>query len=233
MIWGFFTPFHILTLLLAAAALVGLHFLLRGKSRQTQMTALFLLSLSGITAVIYNLVRWGDPLWNLPLHLCSLNAMALPIAVLTRSRRLGNLLLVWCLGALAALILNYDVADESFFGERVAVYFYPHVFEFGIPLLLFSLKLVEKDWRCIGSTMAITMAVYTAVHGVNKLVIHFFPEKNVNYMFSMRPNNPLVELFYSIIPCEYWYMYLVLPIVFVYLCLIYSPEIIRAVKNRR
>lgn len=233
MIWGFFTPFHIATLLLAAAALVGLHFILRGKSREVQTGVLFCLSLSGIAAIIFNLVRWGDPLWNLPLHLCSINAMLLPVAVLTRNKTIGNLLLVWCLGALAALVLNYDVADEAFFSERVVVYFFPHVFEFGIPLLLFSLKLVKKDPRCIGSTMAITMGIYTVVHLINRTIIHFFPDKNVNYMFSIRPNNPLVELFYSIIPYEYWYMYLVLPIVFVYLCIVYSPEIVKMVRRKR
>ena len=232
MIWGFFTPFHIATLAAAAAVLVGLHFVLRGKSAQVQTGVLFCLSLSGIAAIIFNLVRWGDPLWNLPLHLCSINAMLLPVTVLTRNKRLGNLLLVWCLGALAALILNYDVADEPFFSERVTAYFYPHVFEFGIPLLLFSLKLVKKDPRCIGSTLAITMGIYTVVHLINKAIIHFLPDYNVNYMFSIRPSNPLVELFYSIIPCEYWYMYLVLPIAFVYLCIVYSPEIIRAARKR-
>lgn len=233
MTWGFFTPFHITTLILAAAALVGLHFILRSQPPRVQVTVLFCLSLSGVAAIIYNLVRWDDPLWNLPLHLCSINAMVLPVVVLTRNKRLGNLLLVWCLGALAALVLNYDVADEPFLSERVVVYFFPHVFEFGIPLLLFSLKLIEKDPRCIGSTMGITMVIYTVVYGINKLIIHFFPDKNVNYMFSMRPNNPLVEWFYSIIPYEYWYMYLVLPIVFVYLCIVYSPEIVRSVRKKR
>ena len=232
MTWGFFTPFHITTLILAAAALVGLHFILRGKPPRVQIAVLFCLSLSGVAAIIYNLVRWNDPLWNLPLHLCSINAMLLPVAVLTQNKTIGNLLLVWCLGALAALVLNYDVADDSFFSEQVVVYFFPHVFEFGIPLLLFSLKLIEKDPRCIGSTMGITMVIYTVVYGINKLIIHFFPDKNVNYMFSMRPNNPLVEWFYSIIPYEYWYMYLVLPIVFVYLCIVYSPEIVRKVRGR-
>ena len=56
---------------------------------------------------------------------------------------------------------------------------------------------------------------------------------SANYMFSLRPNNPLVDLFYSLIPHPYWYMYLVLPIVVVYLLIIYTPELIRFAKEKK
>jgi hypothetical protein len=52
-------------------------------------------------------------------------------------------------------------------------------------------------------------------------------------MFSLRPNTPLVDLFYSLIPHPYWYMYLVLPIVVVYLLIIYTPELIRFAKEKK
>ena len=232
MTWGFMTPLHITTLVLAAAIIAGLYFALRGASRKVQTGVLLSLSLTGIAAIVYNLLRWDDPLHYLPLHLCSINAMLLPVAVVTRNKTLGNLLLVWCLGALAALILNYDVTDAPVFGEVFNFYYFPHVFEFGIPVLLFALKLIDKDPRCIGSTMGITMVIYTGVHLCNKVINGLWPAVRANYMFSIRPNNPLVELFYQVIPCEYWYMYLVLPIVFVYLVAVYAPEISRAYRNR-
>ena len=90
--WGFFTPQHILTLILAAAMITGLYYILKNKSHKIQTAVLFLLSLSGIAAIIYNLVTWGSPLEYLPLHLCSINALILPVAVLTRNKTLGNLL---------------------------------------------------------------------------------------------------------------------------------------------
>jgi uncharacterized membrane protein YwaF len=96
--WGFFTPQHILTLMLAAAMLDGLYLWIRNKSPKFQTGVLFALSLSGVAAIVYNLLRWDSPLQYLPLHLCSLNAMVLPVAVLTRNTTLGNLLMVWCLG---------------------------------------------------------------------------------------------------------------------------------------
>ena len=233
--WGFFTPTHILTLMLAAVMVTGLYFGLKNKSQKVQTMVLFPLSLSGIAAIIFNLLRWGSPLEYLPLHLCSINAMLLPFAVLTRNKTLGNLLLLWCLGALVALVANFEMAEAVLFSESFNFYFFPHVFEFGIPVLLFKLGLVKKDPECIGSTMTITMFLYTLVHlcnlGINRYCAVVGNGIRVNYMFSVEPTNPLVALFHQLIPYEYWYMYMVLPIVGLYLMLVYAPEL--TARSRR
>ncbi len=227
--WGFFTPAHILTLALAVAMLLGLYYLLKNKSRRVQTAVLFCLSCSGIAAIVYNLLRWDSPLEYLPLHLCSINAMILPVVVLTRSKTWGNLLMVWCLGALAALIMNFEMADAVIFGEAFNFYYFPHIFEFGIPLLLFKLGHVKKDAKCIGSTLLITMLLYTFVHLCNLSINHYCAAIGsairVNYMFSIDPSNPLVALFHKLVPFQYWYMYMVLPIVAGYLLIIYAPEL--------
>ena len=227
--WGFFTPTHILTLVLAAAMVIGLYYGLKNKSQKIQTMVLFPLSLSGIAAIIFNLVRWGSPLEYLPLHLCSINAMLLPIAVLTRSTRLGNLLLVWCLGALVALIANFEMVEAELFTASFNFYFFPHVFEFGIPVLLIKLGLVKKDPECIPTTICGTMLIYTLVHlcnvGINRYCAMVGNGIRVNYMFSLEPANPLVALFHKLIPYTYWHMYLVLPIVLVYLLALYYPEL--------
>jgi len=228
--WGFFTPQHILTLVLAAAMLTALYHGLKNKSQKFQTALLFPLSLSGVIAIVYNLIRWGAPLEYLPLHLCSVNALLLPVVVLTRNKTLGNLLLLWCLGALVALVANFEMVDAALFDESFCFYYFPHVFEFGIPVLLFKLGLVRKDASCIRSTLTITMLLYTLVHLCN-VVINRYCGVSVNYMFSMEATNPLTALFYRVIPCEYWHMYMVLPIVGVYLVLVYAPEL--SVKYRR
>lgn len=108
----------------------------------------------------------------------------------------------------------------------------PHAVEFGIPILLVTLGHLKKDSKCIVSTMAMSMVLYTVVHFIN-LGINAYAQANsisygggifqANYMFHLCPNNPLLDLFYSMIPYRYWYMYLVLPVVFVYLLIVYSP----------
>lgn len=227
--WGFFTPAHILTLALAAAMLTALYYGLRNKSAKTQTAVLFVLSLSGIAAIVYNLLRWGSPLEYLPLHLCSLNAMVLPVAVLTRSKTLGNLLLVWCLGALVALVANFEMTEAEVLGESFNFYYFPHVFEFGVPVLLIKLGLVKKDVSCIRSTLTITMALYTLVHlcnvGINRYCMAVGSDIRVNYMFSLEPTNPLTALFHKVIPYAYWHMYMAIPIVSAYLLLVYAPEL--------
>lgn len=230
--WGFFTPAHILSLVAAALMLIALYWILKNKSPKVQIWVLFPLSCSGIVAIIFNLLRWGSPLDYLPLHLCSLNALVLPVAVLTRNKTISNLLLVWCLGALVALVANFEVQTTKLFGEAFCFYYFPHIFEFGIPVLLFKLGLVKKDPRCIGSTIGITMLVYTFVHFCNKAIEHY-AGIHTNYMFSRESTNPVTALFYQIIPYEYWYMYLVMVVVAVYLLILYAPELLSWYRNRK
>ncbi len=243
MVWGSFGVCHILSLVFGAGIIAALYFILRNKSVKVQTVTLAVLSFSGIAAIVYNLVSWGSPLEYLPFHLCSLNAMVLPIAVITKNKVLNNLLLLWSVGALFALILNTSVSETEIFGWVFVFYFFPHVLELGIPILMFALGLVKKDARCIFSTVAITVSSYTVIHFIN-LFINSYAQKNgilnsagdilsVNYMFSISPENPLLELFYSIIPRSYWYMYLSFVIVVVYLLLVYARQIITLIKSKR
>ena len=61
MIWGFMTPAHIITLILAAVMNVALYYLLRNKSQKTQTLVLLPFSMLGIAAIIYNLLMWDAP----------------------------------------------------------------------------------------------------------------------------------------------------------------------------
>ncbi len=231
--WGTFGAAHIISLLAAAAMLVGLYYLLKIRSRKTQTLVLGVLSFSGIAAIIYNLVTWGSPLEYLPLELCSFNAMMLPVAVFSRKKVVGNLLLVWSLGALMALVVNHQMTEATLFDWPFNFYYFPHVLEFGIPILLFKLGHVKKEPKCIFSTVAITMAVYTLAYGVN-LWINGSTQLQVNYMFSVDPSvNPLTALFYQLIPYEYWYMYAILPVLAIYLGLVYLPQFRAMAKAKK
>jgi hypothetical protein len=158
--------------------------------------------------------------------------------VLFRSKRLGNLLLLWSLGALFALLINNASADFELLSWTFVFYYFPHVLELGIPILLMKLKLVKLSVKCVWSTVVITMASYTAIHFINVWVNDYFLKNQivnssgdiiqVNYMYSITPENPLLQLFYNLIPHEYWYMYLVVPVVVVYLGIIYLAQYLLA-----
>jgi uncharacterized membrane protein YwaF len=243
MTWGTFGTVHIASLVLAAAMNVGLYFILKNKSDRVKTFVLFLISLSGIAAIIFNLVRWNSPIEYLPFHLCSLTAMVLPIAVLTKNKALSNLLLLWSLGALAALVMNQGQANYEIFSDTFLFYFFPHSFEFGIPILMFALGLVKKDPKCIGSTLGITLAAYTAIHFINLGINSWCIQNNildwagnviqVNYMYSVTPSIPILQTFYNIIPHPYWYLLMAVPIILVYLLIIYIPDFFKLIIKKK
>lgn len=242
MVWGSFGVVHIASLLIGVGLLVGLYFLLRRFSAKTQTIVLGILSFSGIAAIIFNLVTWGSPLEYLPLHLCSLTAMVLPFAVFTRSKVLGNLLLLWSLGAVMALVVNTAQANFELRSATFAFYYFPHLLEFGIPILLMALGLVEKDAKCIGSTLLITVGVLIPIHFTNVWLNNYCAAQQllnpageviqVNYMYTVQPANPLLDLFWSLIPQPFWYLMPVVVIVLVYLAAVYCKQIVAALKKK-
>ena len=243
MTWGFFTIPHISSLLIAVGIIIGLYYLLKVMPRKLQWTLMFILSFAGISAIIFNLVTWNSPLEYLPLHMCSINAMLLPFAVLTRNKTICNLLVVWCLGALVALILNQSVMATEVLSPVFNFYYFPHIIEFALPIFLFKFKYVKLDYKSIPVTIVITMIIYTGIHFANIVINNYCLENNildyagnvvqVNYMFSVSPDNPLLQIFYSIIPFDYWYMYLIIPILVVYLLIVYGPSIRREYLRNR
>ncbi len=242
MLWGSFGVVHILSLLFAAGIIVGLFFTLRKASDKVQTIILGVLSFSGISAIIFNLLAWGSPLEYLPFHLCSLNALVLPFAVFTKNKVLNNLLLLWALGAVFALVVNMAQAEYEIFSWTFFFYYFPHTLEIGVPILTFALKRTEKDLKCILWTVLITLGALIVIHFINLGINRYCVVNNVldwagnvvqvNYMYTLRPENPLLQLFYNLIPYEFWYLLLCIPILLVYLALVYLPEIIKAVKAR-
>ena len=169
--------------------------------------------------------------------------MVLPFAVFTRSKVLGNLLNLWNFGALLAVVLNHAQADFTLDSATFWFYFAPHVLEFSIPLLLLKLKLVEKDYRCIPATLGITVGMFTLVHLVNKLLNAMFIAKGitdsageilqVNYMYTIIPENPVLVMLHNILPVEYWYLYLAIPLVVLFLGIVYAPQLIHRYVRKK
>lgn len=232
MVWGTFGIVHFISLAACVGIIVGLYYFLKHLTVKTQIIILGILSFSGIGAIIFNLLSWNSPLEYLPFHLCSLGALVLPIATFTRNKVIANLLLLWSLGAFFAILLNHAAADFEILSWTFFFFYFPHVLEMGIPILLFKLGLTKLDKKCVITTVGITMASYTVIHFIN-LIINAFCVKNnivdyagnlvkVNYMYSLVPENPMLAFIWSIIPFEYWYMYGVIPIAVVYLGAIYS-----------
>lgn len=240
--WGFFGTVHIATLIAAVIINLVLFIILRKSNKKTQHMVLGILSFAGWSTIVYNLVTWGRPLEYLPLHLCSLNGMILPFAVWSKNKRLCNLLLLWSFGALFALVaLPYSSQQMVLFGWPFNFFYFPHVLEVGIPMILFALGLVKLEPRCIKSTLLITFGAYTAIHLVNLAInsaefLDFNGEViKVSYMFSIYSKdfaNPALDFFYSILPYDYWYFFLAIPVIILYLMCWYLPGMIASKKKK-
>lgn len=244
MTWDFFGPVHIVSLILAVVIIYIMYLALRKATEKTQLWVMGTISFLGILSMIYNILFLDNPLENLPLHLCSFNAIILPYAVFKKNEKICNMLLLWCLGAFVALILNNGIVELPVLGWRSFFYYFPHVFEFGIPILMFVFGLVKKNYKTIPMTVVVLLILFVMTFTANEVINGFVAEYNLltpegkpvvaNYMFSSDPTaNPLVALFYKIIPFKFFYMLLALPIVFGYLLLVYAPDIRRARKQKK
>lgn len=242
MVWGHFGVVHIGTLFIAAAFITALYFLLRRASRKIQIFTLGVFSFVGIAAIFFHLSMSPDPVLHLPLHLCSIGAALLPFAVFTRAKTVCNLLLVWSMGAAGALIFNEVMATVPVLGWEFFFYYVPHVAEWGIPVLLFSLRLVEKDVKSMLLALLITLLIYTGVHFANVGINAYIRSAGrvdaagnllfVNYMYTLTPVNGILQSLYNALPYRYWYMYLTLPLIVAYLGVLYAKEIVLFIRAR-
>ena len=228
MIWGTFTNTHFGTLILALLFIVIVYNVLVKKSRKAQILSLLALSLIPFAIVIYKAATSEDGVSNLPFDLWSLSAILMPYAVLTRQKWCCNLLLLWPIQSLVALVFNYEMANVDIISLEFWTYFGTHVLTLAIPLILFWLKLTTRDQKYIIRSLGLTAAVYTAVHIFNVAA-------GTNYLYSLSPEGSVVLSFFKILcPFDYWYMYLVLPIFIAYLGWWYLPEMLdRRRKTKR
>ena len=226
MTWGTFSNTHIATLVLGFAAILIIYFVLVSKSRRSQILTLFAISLACAGGVIYTMFNSDDMVHNLPLELWSLSALLLPYAIITRHKWCCNLLLLWPVQSLILLVFNYDKASMNVFSVDFLIYFFTHVLIFGIPLVMFWLRLVHRNYKYIKRSLIITVLVYTAVHFANVAL-------GTNYLYSRGPNgNAFLAFFYTFVP-EYWYMFSMLPFFMFYLGWWYLPEILDHRRKRK
>ena len=237
MTWGSFDNVHLITLALAVAINITIYFILNKKTRTTQILSLFALSLFGVGYIVYGLISSGaDIIKNLPLSLGALSTLILPFAILTRGKRICNLLLIWSAGSIIALVFNTAMADIKVFSVEFITYFMMHTLSAGIPILLFELKLVQRYTKIAKSIIPFTVLVFTVVHILNlaiNSINNWSLSEGVNYMATLAPTSELLNFFYAIIPSPYWYMILTLPLLAGYIVYWYLPEILDETRIRK
>ena len=220
-------------LLLIAASLM-----LRGKSEKTKRTVLvaaclvtlagyfvykYLLSLdeayNEITAVMGGFNWWGE----LPLQLCNINMILIPVAVLSRNRSLMSFsFFLGPLGALMALVMPGNGFDGySIFLPRMLGYYGTHFMIVIEGLALASFGLYRPRFRDLPRTLLTAALIVLCIYGVNVLLRWSGLHPKANYFFAMETEgNALLELFYSWIPIPGLYLLPSAVILSVYMCVV-------------
>ena len=232
----FFACFALFLLLLVLAGVC-----LRGCSERTKKTVLVaacVLTLLGFfvykyflsidaefneaTASMGGFNWWGE----LPLQLCNINMILIPIAVLTNRRALMSFcFFVGPLGALMALVMpGMGFDGYPILLPRMLGYYGTHFMIIIEALALAVFGLYRPRFRDLPGTVLALVLISLAVFGFNVFLRATGLHPKANYFFSMETEgNPVLDLFYSRIPYPWLYELPSILILLPYMFLITAP----------
>lgn len=192
----------------------------------------FLVAFTLVGVVVYGLY-WAivilvpsDLLILLPLQLCDLAVFLMPIGLGTKRQGLMDFLFYACgLGAMAALLLMIMAAEDSFYALDLN-FFFSHFAILALPYLMIVWGLydpqptVKKAFVLTGILLILT----GFMHGLNLFLYQTYHADAFYFFTVVRTGvlvSPLLAWFASIIPYDYWYMTLTLPILYLYMVLVW------------
>ena len=244
----FLLVFGLFLFLLVLASL-----LLRGKSEKTKSAVLVtacILTLIGfvfykaflsrdvsfneITANMGGFNWWGE----LPLQLCNINMLLIPVAVLKKNRAMMSFcFFVGPLGALMALLMPGNGFDGySLLLPRMLGYYGTHFMVFIEGLALVAFGLYRPRLRDLPRAVLTILLISFVIFLVNLLLRWSGLHPRANYFFSVETEgNFLLEMFHRLLPFPYLYLIPCLGILIPYMLLIVIPFEIadRAHRNRK
>lgn len=172
-----------------------------------------------LTASMGGFNWWGE----LPLQLCNINMLLIPVAVLTKRRPLMSFcFFVGPLGALMALVMpGMGFNGFSLLLPRMLGYYGTHFMIVIEALAIVTFGLYKPRFRDLPGTCLTLFLVALATFGVNALLRWSGLHPKANYFFSMETEgNFLLELFHRWIPMPFLYLLPCIVILGIYMALI-------------
>ena len=148
---------------------------------------------------------WGE----LPLHLCNINMMLIPIAVLLKIRPLESFCFFAApLGALAALTMPGEGFEGySLLLPRMMGFFGTHFMIFIEGLAITTFRLYKPAFRDIPLTMLTALITLLGVSAINLILRWTGVYPNANYFYSIESeNNAILDMFYRWLPVPVLYI---------------------------
>jgi uncharacterized membrane protein YwaF len=209
-------------------------------SIEQKTTLLKRLALVSVVFYLYNLYFFAQRahvLTLLPLQLCNLGVLVLYHALKKPTQTLWDFLFYVCgLVALAAILIVNVEYHNSYSLFTLSFY----IFHF----LIFLIPALYVGWgfhsltpnRATAAALTVTLiALSLLIHAVNLMLNGFGVP--ANYFFTLRAHsvevNPIFAGFARVIPSDYFYMYLVFPILYLYMIFIKVLILFHATHRRR
>ena len=158
-----------------------------------------------VTAAMGGFNWWGE----LPLQLCNINMILIPIAVATKNRGLMSFcFFVGPLGALLALVMPGNGFDGySILMPRMLGYYGTHFMVMIEGLALAAFGLYRPQFRDLPKTVLAILLITFAVFCINMLLRTTGLHPKANYFFSVETEgNPVLEIFHHLIPYPFLYL---------------------------
>ena len=219
-----FSPLFIILFTFFILLLAGTRMLMQGKSDRTKALVIsvtcwitligffvykYALSIDpefdALTAQMGGFNWWGE----LPLQLCNINLLLIPVAALTRKRALLSFcFFIGPLGALMALVMPGNGFDGfSIFLPRMLGYFGTHFIVMIAALALGTFGLYEPKLRDLPMMIVTVFVIGLIVFGFNMFLRATGLHPKANYFFTVETEgNALLELFHRWIPIPFLYL---------------------------
>ena len=228
----YFSIQHLVNILYIPLIVFAFYFIFRNTTERTKTMALLGLSLFNI--IIFTVNKFvmartfeGFEILNeLPLQLCNLNLILIPLALITKNKLLMSYIYYVATIAAIAAILFFDSRYDGYnvMTYTIFVYFFYHSVLVATPILCVMLGIFTPNRSYILKTILFLLSMATVMHGVNTVLRSTKWCTKANYFYTMgMPGNPVLELLMKLIPMPLVYFLPVAPILYGYDYLIALP----------
>lgn len=147
---------------------------------------------------------WGE----LPLHLCNINMLLIPVAVMFNLQMLMSFCFyAGSLGACMAILMpGNGFTGYSIFLPRMLGFFGTHYMIVILAIAIVSFGLYRPKYRDLPISCVVILGISFCVFLCNLLLRRTGLYADANYFYNISPDgNPLLELFHSLIPFPFLY----------------------------
>lgn len=224
---GYFKPTHFIMMLFIPIIFCSIYFLLKNKKSKT--IKISLLVICGVNAAIYISYKLVMAftfeefviLNELPLHLCNLNLILMPLTICIKNQKFRDFFFgyFFFVGGIAALcgILFYDsvFTGRSTLSYAVLIYFIYHSTLFVLPYIFVGLGLYKPKINDAWKAMVVLVSLAFVMHILNLILRATGACSISNYFYTMgMPENPVLGLLQKLIPIPFLYMLPIVPILY-------------------